>query len=127
MSFESVQEDVDEWTSQFDPQYWEPHEIVARLAEETGEIAREVNDEWGSKPKKSDEGSLEEEVGDAIFTLICLANSQGIDLDETWQAVMDKCYGRDNDRFEKAWPDRRLKRKTVINESAEAAHRREPR
>jgi NTP pyrophosphatase (non-canonical NTP hydrolase) len=60
------------------------------------------SDEWGSKPKKTDEGCLEEEVGDAIFTLICLVNSQGIDLDETWQAVMDKYYGRDNDRFEKA-------------------------
>jgi NTP pyrophosphatase (non-canonical NTP hydrolase) len=36
-----------------------------------------------------------------MFALVCLANSHDIDLDESWKHVMDKCYGRDNDRFEK--------------------------
>ena len=40
-------------------------------------------------------------MADIIFTLCCLANSQKIDLDESFKNVMDKCYGRDKDRYEK--------------------------
>jgi NTP pyrophosphatase (non-canonical NTP hydrolase) len=40
-------------------------------------------------------------MADIIFTLCCLANSQNIDLDEAFKNVMDKCYGRDKDRYEK--------------------------
>ncbi len=52
MSLEKIQKDVDNWTSQFDLQYWPPHEILARLTEETGELAREVNHLYGTKWKK---------------------------------------------------------------------------
>lgn len=48
---ERFQREVDEWTSQFDPQYWPPHEIMTRLMEETGELAREVNHRFGTKKK----------------------------------------------------------------------------
>ncbi len=44
---------------------------------------------------------MADEIGDVIFTLICLANSQKIDLDEAFQRIMDKCYSRDDKRFEK--------------------------
>jgi len=103
MSMKGMQDDIDKWTGQFKPQYWNPHEILARLTEEVGELAREVNHIWGPKKKKSSEDikELGDEIGDVIFTLCCLANSQGIDLDESWKRVMDKCYGRDKDRFEK--------------------------
>lgn len=43
MSLKNIQSDVEKWTSQFEPQYWPPYEILARLTEETGELAREVN------------------------------------------------------------------------------------
>jgi len=32
MSLKDIQKQVDEWTSQFTPQYWQPHEILARLS-----------------------------------------------------------------------------------------------
>lgn len=101
MGLKKVQEDVHKWTSQFEPQYWQPHEILARLMEETGELAREVNHLYGPKKKKGseDERAIDQEIGDVIFTLCCLANSKGIDLDDAWGKVMDKCYGRDNNRF----------------------------
>ena len=36
-----MQGEVDKWTSQFEPQYWQPHEILARLIEEViGELSR---------------------------------------------------------------------------------------
>ena len=97
------QEEVDEWTSQFDPQYWPPHEVMTRLMEETGELAREVNHLFGSKKKKTGEENrqLGDEIADIIFTLSCLANSQGINLEDHMQRIIDKCYKRDNDRFKK--------------------------
>lgn len=103
MSIKKAQDDVDEWVKQYKIGYFQPLEIMARLTEETGELAREVNHRWGPKKKKSTEETKEmaDEMGDIIFTLCCLANSQNIDLDEAWKRVMDKCYGRDKDRWEK--------------------------
>jgi len=103
MSLKDTQKQVDKWIDQYKDSYWEPHEILARLIEETGELAREINHLYGPKKKKADEDTrdLGEEIADVIFTLCCLANSKGIDLDKAFKEVMDKCYGRDKDRFEK--------------------------
>ena len=103
MILSDVQKEVEEWTSQFKIQYWQPHEILARLMEEVGELSREINHMFGPKKKKSfeDTKALEDEIGDIIFTLACLANSKKINLDNAFKSVMDKCYGRDKDRFEK--------------------------
>lgn len=94
---------VDGWAQQFKIPYWQPLEIMARLTEEVGELAREINHSFGPKKKKATEDKKEigEEMADIIFTLSCMANSLGIDLDEGFQKAMDKCYGRDKDRFEK--------------------------
>ncbi len=103
MSLREVQEEVDKWISQFKSGYWSQFEIMTRLSEEVGELAREINHKYGQKKKKTaHEGSdIEEEIGDIIFTLACLANKEKIDLDECFKKAMDKCYGRDKDRFEK--------------------------
>ena len=103
MSLKDIQKEVDEWIRQYKIGYWTPHEMLARLAEETGELAREINHIYGPKKKKSTEEKkeLSDEIADVIFTLTCLANSLEIDLDESFKRVMDKCYGRDGDRFEK--------------------------
>lgn len=98
-----MQQQVDEWVVQYKIGYFQPLEIMMRLMEETGELAREVNHRWGPKKKKSTEEKkeMEDEMGDILFTLACLANSQKIDLDRAFQHAMDKCYGRDKDRYEK--------------------------
>ncbi len=103
MSLKQVQQEVDDWVQQYKVPYWPVFEQLARLTEEVGELAREINHRYGSKPKKQSEAikELEDELGDVIFTIACLANSQGLDLDAAWKRVMDKCYGRDKDRFEK--------------------------
>lgn len=103
MALKDCQDEVAKWTSQFEPQYWQPHEILARLMEEVGELAREINHLYGPKKKKEseDKHELGDEIADVIFTLCCLANSQGIDLDDVWKRVIDKCYQRDNDRYAK--------------------------
>lgn len=103
MSLKETQKEVDKWTSQFKIQYWQPHEILARLVEEAGELAREINALYGPKKKKPTEETKElgDEMADIIFTLCCLANSKGINLEEAFKRVMDKSYARDNNRYER--------------------------
>lgn len=103
MALKDIQKQVDQWVSQYKVPYWQPHEILVRLMEEVGEVAREINHLYGPKKKKTTEsvGELGVEIADVIFTLCCLANSKKIDLDEVFKRVMDKCYGRDKDRYEK--------------------------
>lgn len=103
MSLKEIQDRVNAWVNQYKIGYWKPHEIYARLGEEVGEVGREVNHQFGPKHKKPTEGerNLGEELADVIFTVCCLANSQNIALDEAFNRVMEKHYGRDKDRFEK--------------------------
>ena len=103
MSLKDAQNDVDKWTGQFTPQYWPPLEMQARLTEEIGEVARELNHIYGTKKKKSSEDikSLGQELSDVIFTICCIANSHKINLQEEWDGmIQEKQYGRDNQRYE---------------------------
>ena len=99
-----IQKQVDDWVQQYKVPYWQPLEIMARITEETGELARELNHRFGPKKKKSQEDKKEvgEEIGDMIFSLACLANSLNIDLEKSFDGVMEKCYNRDKERFDKA-------------------------
>lgn len=103
MALSDYQKQVDAWVQQYKIEYWKPHEILTRLAEEVGELAREVNHEFGSKRKKPDEkpSSIGGEIADIIVTVCCMANSLRIDLDEEFARAIDKLYGRDKNRFEK--------------------------
>lgn len=103
MSMKEMQKQVDEWANQLKIPYWHPLSIMARVTEEAGELARELNDRHGGRVKKptDDTKDIGEESADIIFALMCLANSQGINMDEAWQKVMDKCWNRDKHRFEK--------------------------
>jgi NTP pyrophosphatase (non-canonical NTP hydrolase) len=101
MSFREAQTAVDRWVSQFEQGYFPPLVNVARLAEEVGELAREVNHEFGPKQKKADEppGSMAMELADILFVVICLANSQQIDLDDAFARMMAKVTSRDAARW----------------------------
>lgn len=101
MSFRDAQQAVDRWVSQFEEGYFSPLANVARLAEEVGELAREVNHQFGPKKKRPDEqvGSIPMELADILFIVICIANSQRIDLDDAFAQVMAKVTSRDADRW----------------------------
>lgn len=75
--------------------------MLARLVEETGELARLLNHLYGSKPKKPDEAeqALGEELADILFAVICLANDQEIDLSDAFEQMMAKYDRRDRERF----------------------------
>ncbi len=101
MSFAPIQRQVDEWISQFEEGYFAPLPMLARLTEEVGELARVLMHRYGGKkPKHGEpEGDLGEEIADAIFVLICLANSMNIDLDEAFATMMTKYRQRDSERW----------------------------
>jgi NTP pyrophosphatase (non-canonical NTP hydrolase) len=101
MSFADAQRRVDAWISQYEEGYFHPLTNLTRLAEEVGELAREVNHRWGQKTKKKDEphGDMAMEMADIIFVLVCMANREGIDLDAAFDRMMAKVEGRDADRW----------------------------
>lgn len=99
----NIQKQVDDWVKQYKIGYFKPLEILARLTEEVGELAREINHRFGPKKKKSTEETKEvgDEMADIIFTLAGLANSLGIDLDKAFKRAMEKYNQRDKDRYER--------------------------
>ncbi len=92
---------MDRWISQFEEGYFHPLTNMTRLSEEVGELAREINHRFGQKPRKAEEpeGDLAMEMADIIFVLICLANREGIDLQEAFDRMMAKVETRDANRW----------------------------
>jgi NTP pyrophosphatase (non-canonical NTP hydrolase) len=107
VSLKDSQSRVDAWISQFEEGYFHPLTNMARLAEEVGELAREVNHRFGQKTKKPEEpdGDLAMEMADILFVLICMANREGIDLEDAFDRMMKKVETRDETR----WTKRRLR------------------
>jgi len=98
-----AQRRVDAWISQFEEGYFDPLTNLARLAEEVGELAREINHQFGQKTKKPEEpeGDLGMEMADILFVLICMANREGIDLQDSLDRMMQKIEHRDEYRWTK--------------------------
>ena len=101
MKIKEAQARVDEWISQFEEGYWPPLTNLARLTEEVGELAREMNHRFGHKTKRDDESDqdLAIELADVFFVVLVIANEQGIDLDEALERVLEKYRLRDKDRW----------------------------
>jgi NTP pyrophosphatase (non-canonical NTP hydrolase) len=101
MDLKEIQEEVDKWIMGVSQGYWTPHVMLARLTEETGELAREINNVFGPKKKKDTEKTKEisDEMGDILFTLCCIANSMNINLEDSVKNSIRKCYTRDKNRW----------------------------
>ncbi len=95
-----LQRKVDAYIGQYEEGYFPPFEMLARLAEELGELSREVQHVYGHvKKKQVDHNNIEKEMGDLFFTLICFANAQGIRLEDALHQVLHKFETRDKDRW----------------------------
>lgn len=101
MEIKDMQNEVDKWIGQFEEGYWHPLSMLARLTEEVGELAREINHNFGEKPKKPGEpqGDMALELADILFIIVCYANSQNIDLEDAFKRMMQKYYDRDSNRW----------------------------
>ncbi len=101
LSLKEVQRRVDQWIMQFEEGYFPPLASLARLMEEVGELARVVSHHEGFKKPKAGEamGDVGEEMADVLLVLTCLANQQGIDLEEAMLGVLAKIARRDTSRW----------------------------
>lgn len=75
------------------------------LVSEVGELSKEVlnNTNYGTEDWSNDNlgNEWEKEIGDLFFTLVCVANSSGVDLQECLQRSLDKYKKRlkENDQI----------------------------
>ena len=107
MDLRDAQREVDAYISQFKEGYFPPLVNLARLAEEVGELARELNHRYGKKTRKPDEeaGDVALELADILFVLVVLANQMDIDLQEAVERTMEKYRVRDVDRWARKGED----------------------
>ena len=104
MSLEKIQKDVDDWVQQFDPAYWPILEQYTQLNEEVGELGKLLLHYYGHKKLKEGEreAPIGEELADVLFPIMCIANQEGINLQEAWDKMMEeRLYGRDKNRYKK--------------------------
>ena len=98
-----MQKKVDDWikTNTSTQTYWKPLSMMARLTEEVGELAREINHRYGEKTKKSteEEKEISSEIADILYILVCIANSMEIDLETAFNKVLEKYEKRDKNRW----------------------------
>jgi len=100
LSLAEAQRLVDDWIGRFEEGYFPPLLMLARLTEETGEVARVISHAHGKTPKPGeDPGELAEELADLLFVLISMANSHGIDLEEAFLQALAKYERRDARRW----------------------------
>lgn len=101
MPLEELQRDVDAWIRDYTHGYFTPLMMLARLTEELGELSRAVSHRHGEKkPKPGEEpGQISDEIADLLFVLVCLANTEGISLDDAWKQLLRKLYERDATRW----------------------------
>jgi NTP pyrophosphatase (non-canonical NTP hydrolase) len=103
MEIREIQQEVDRYIGQFREGYFPPLVNLARLTEEVGELAREINHRFGPKKKKADEpeADIALELADILFVVIVLANQMEIDLQAAIEKTMEKYRIRDAERWER--------------------------
>ncbi|MHA1976507.1 MAG: MazG nucleotide pyrophosphohydrolase domain-containing protein [Candidatus Hodarchaeales archaeon] len=84
--------------------YWEPAWLLSALTEELGELSRAVQIFAGIRNKEVSTISpvliqnIEEESGDLLFALLCLANYYHIDLEKALLNTLNKYKQRESDK-----------------------------
>ncbi|WP_325306951.1 nucleotide pyrophosphohydrolase [Longimicrobium sp.] len=94
---------MDAYIGQFKEGYFPPLVNLARLTEEVGELARELNHRYGPKTKKPGEPDQDValELADIVFVCVVLANQMGLDLQDAIERTLRKYEVRDADRWER--------------------------
>jgi NTP pyrophosphatase (non-canonical NTP hydrolase) len=100
MHLKDAQEIVDLWIKTKGVRYFSELTNMTILMEEVGELARIISRQYGEQSfKESDKQySMEDEMADILFVLICLANQTGIDLTTAFEKNMEKKNARDSQR-----------------------------
>ena len=102
ITIQDAQERVDQWIKSVGVRYFSELTNLAQLVEEVGELSRIISRTYGDQSfKDSDrESSIEDELADVLFVLICLANQTGVDLTTALSKNLEKKTRRDKDRHQ---------------------------
>jgi NTP pyrophosphatase (non-canonical NTP hydrolase) len=100
MTLKELQIKTDDWIKTYGVRYFNELTNMALLTEEVGELARVIARKYGEQSSKETDlnKSLEEEIGDVLFVLTCIANQTGIDLDKAIEKNLVKKTKRDSER-----------------------------
>jgi NTP pyrophosphatase (non-canonical NTP hydrolase) len=97
-----AQQKVDTWIQTIGVRYFSELTNLGILMEEVGELSRIMVRKYGDQSFKNNEAdqSVEDELADIFWVVLCLANQMNIDLTEAWQKNMDKKSARDAQRHQ---------------------------
>ncbi|MBV9964034.1 MAG: nucleotide pyrophosphohydrolase [Parafilimonas sp.] len=97
MTIQEAQQQVDAWIKTTGVRYFNELTNLGILVEEVGELSRIIVRTYGEQSfKESDKAkSLNDEMADVLWVLICLANQTGVDLTEALQKNFEKKNIRD--------------------------------
>jgi len=99
MELNQLQEEIDTWIKTHGVRYFSELTNTALLMEEVGELARIMARKFGDQSfKDGEKESLEDEMADVLFVLICLANQTSINLAEAMEKNLEKKIQRDRNR-----------------------------
>lgn len=104
MTLDNLQETVDKWITTIGVKYFGELTNMTVLTEEVGELARlmaRVHGEQSFKRKEDEaqaDANIQEELGDILFVVTCLANQMGYNLTDIMAQNLDKKTIRDKDR-----------------------------
>ncbi len=99
VTIKEMQREVDRWITTVGVRYFSPLTNMAILAEETGEVARQMSRIYGDQSFKPGETeNLADELADLLWVVAAIANQSGIDLTEAFRRNLAKKTARDADR-----------------------------
>jgi Predicted pyrophosphatase len=100
VTISEAQKQVDNWIKTYGVRYFSELTNMVLLQEEVGELAKIIARLYGEQTfKESDKAyDMEDEMGDVLFVLICLANQTGINLEKAFAKNIQKKINRDKTR-----------------------------
>jgi NTP pyrophosphatase (non-canonical NTP hydrolase) len=102
LTLNEAQKLVDDWIKTVGVRYFNELTNMTILMEEVGELARIMARTYGEQSfKESDKGrTLDDEMADVLWVLICLANQTGVNLTEALAKNLEKKNNRDLTRHQ---------------------------
>lgn len=102
LTIATAQQQVDEWIKTVGVRYFNELTNLGILMEEVGELSRLMVRQYGEQSfKASDKGnSIDDELADIFWVILCLANQTGVDLTAALQKNFDKKNARDLNRHQ---------------------------
>lgn len=99
VTLKDMQAEVDRWITTVGVRYFSPLTNMAILAEETGEVARQMARIYGDQSFKPGETeNLADELADLLWVLAAIANQTGVDLSDAFLRNLQKKTLRDSQR-----------------------------